>query len=59
MIAFEHGALRGRGEPLLAGILAYSVLESSDAQAISFLAHAERLTIDEWVAVLDLMERRR
>jgi hypothetical protein len=33
MIDFEHGALRGRGEPLLAGTLAYGVLETSDAQA--------------------------
>jgi hypothetical protein len=28
MIAFEHGALRGRGEPLLAGILAYGEFDS-------------------------------
>jgi len=62
MIAFEHGALQHRGEPLLAGILAYGVLESSDAQAISFLAHAEQLTIEEWAGILatarDLRARR-
>jgi hypothetical protein len=27
MIAFEHGALLGHGEPLLAGILVHGVLE--------------------------------
>ena len=62
MIAFEHGALRGRGEPLLAGILLHGVLESADAQAISFLAHAERLTVEEWAEILatarELRERR-
>ena len=41
MISFEHGALQRQGEPLLAGILAYGVLESPDAQAITFLTHAE------------------
>jgi hypothetical protein len=45
-------ATQHRGESLLAGILAYGVLESSDAQAISFLAHAERLTVDEWAEIL-------
>ena len=53
MIAFEHGALRHRGEPLLAGILAHGVLEPSDAQVVTFLAHAEQLTIDEWLEILE------
>jgi hypothetical protein len=52
MIAFEHGALQHRGEPLLAGILAHGILEVSDAQVITFLAHAERLTIEEWLEIL-------
>jgi hypothetical protein len=52
MIAFEHGALQHRGEPLLAGILSYGVLGSADAQAISFLAHAERLTVEERAEIL-------
>jgi len=51
VIAFEHGAMRHRGEPLLAGILAHGVLEVSDAQVITFLAHAERLTVDEWLGI--------
>jgi hypothetical protein len=53
MIAFEHGALQRHGEPLLAGILVHSVLETSDAQVISFLANAERLTMDEWLQILE------
>jgi hypothetical protein len=53
MIAFEHGALQHSGEPLLAGILAHGVLEVSDAQVITFLAHAERLTVPEWLAILE------
>jgi hypothetical protein len=56
MIVFDHGALQQRREPLLAGILAHGVLEMSDAQVITFLAHAERLTVDEW---LDILERAR
>lgn len=28
------------------------MLEVSDAQVISFLAHAERLTVDEWLEIL-------
>lgn len=45
---------RGPGvKPLLADILAHGVLEVSDAQVITFLAHAERLTIDEWLEILD------
>lgn len=52
MIAFERGALQHRGEPLLAGILAHGVLEVSDAQVVTFLAHAERLTVEEWAEIL-------
>jgi hypothetical protein len=53
MIAFEHGALQHRGESLLAGILAHGVLDAADAQVISFLAHAELLTVDEWLEILE------
>jgi hypothetical protein len=53
MIAFEHGALRGHGEPLLAGILAHGVLEVADAQVVTFLANAERLTVEEWAGILE------
>ena len=52
MIAFEHGALQRRGEPLLAGILAHGVLQVPDAQVITFLANAERLTVAEWLEIL-------
>jgi hypothetical protein len=52
MIAFEHGALQDHGEPLLAGILAHGVLEVADALVITFLAHAERLTVSEWLEIL-------
>jgi hypothetical protein len=52
VIAFEHGALQHRGEPLLARILAHGVLEVPDAQVITFLAHAERPTVDEWLEIL-------
>jgi hypothetical protein len=52
MIAFDHGALQHRGEPLLAGILVHGVLVVSDAQVVTFLTHAERLTIDEWSEIL-------
>jgi hypothetical protein len=53
MIAFEHGALERREESLLAGMLAHGVIDVSDAQAISFLAHADRLTNDEWLEILE------
>jgi hypothetical protein len=46
VIQFEHGALQRHGEPLLAGILVHGVLAVSDAQVVTFLAHAERLTVD-------------
>jgi hypothetical protein len=52
MIALEHGALQHRGEPLPAGILAHGILEVADAQVITFLAHAERLTVAEWREIL-------
>jgi hypothetical protein len=52
VIAFEHGALRRYGEPLLAGILVHSVLEVPQAQVVTFLAHAEQLTIPEWLEIL-------
>lgn len=53
MIAFEHGALQRHGEPLLAGILAHGVLEVPDAQVITFLACAERLTVAEWFEIIE------
>jgi hypothetical protein len=56
MIDFEHGTLRRSGEPLQAGILAHGIMKVSDAQVITFLAHAARLTVDEW---LDILERAR
>jgi hypothetical protein len=53
LIAFQHGALQHRGEPLLAGILAYGVLEVDVlAQVATFLAAAERLTVEEWLEIL-------
>jgi hypothetical protein len=52
VIAFEHGAMRHGGEPLLAGILVHGVLKVADAMVITFLAHAERLTVHEWLEIL-------
>jgi hypothetical protein len=52
MIAFDHGALQHRGEPLLAGILAHAVLEVSDVRVVTFLAHAEQLTVNKWTEIL-------
>jgi hypothetical protein len=59
MIAFEHGALQRYGEPLLAGILVHGVLEVSDAQVVTLLAHVERLTVDEWAEILTSAHERR
>jgi hypothetical protein len=59
MIAFEHGALQRHGEPLLAGILVHGVLEVDDASVVTFLAHAERLTVDEWTEILTSAHERR
>lgn len=59
MIAFEHGALQHRGELLLAGILLHGVLEVPDAQVVTFLAHAERLTVEEWAEILANARERR
>jgi hypothetical protein len=52
VIGFAHGGLQHHGEPLLAGILAHGVLEVSNAQVITFLAHAEWVTIDEQLEIL-------
>jgi hypothetical protein len=59
VIPFEHGTVEHHGKPLLAGILAHGVLEVSDAQVISFLARPERLTIDEWLEILERARERR
>jgi hypothetical protein len=53
MIAFDHGALQRHREPPLAGILAHGMLELLEAQAVTFLAHAERLTVIEWLEILE------
>jgi len=52
LIAFGHGALRGRAEKVLAAIVSHAVLPWPAAQAISFLSEAERLAPPDWSIVL-------
>jgi hypothetical protein len=60
MIDFEHGALRRKGEPELAGMLAHGVMDHSQARAFSFLNGTALLDFHQWTAVLEAeLERRR
>jgi hypothetical protein len=52
MIAFEHGTLQQKGEPLLVGLLAHSVLAAAGAHILTFLACAEQLTAEEWTEIV-------
>lgn len=53
MIAFDHGALRGRSEPALAGIVVHAVLPRAAARALSFLTHVDRFAAADWSQLLE------
>ena len=59
MIDFEHGALRRSGEKALAGILLSGVLAGDESRALSFLAGAAQLELEEWETALAEEYRRR
>lgn len=59
MIDFEHGALRGRGEPELAGLGADRVLPRAAAQSLSLVAEAGHLLPPTWLALLTEARSRR
>jgi predicted thioredoxin/glutaredoxin len=60
MIDFEHGALRRKGEPVLAGTIAHGVMDHRDARAFSFLNAAALLDLEQWSQVIEAeVERRR
>jgi hypothetical protein len=53
VINFDHGALRGRNEPVLDGIMAHAVLPGAAAHAMSFLSAARHIAPADWSRVLE------
>jgi hypothetical protein len=57
--SFEHGALRGREERVLAATIAHAVMDHRDTRAFSFLNAAALLELEQEELIVDGEARRR